>query len=199
MIDMRMKQLFFDSRTVRRSVDRTTRRVLSRFGAYVRRTARRSIRKRKRPSDPGRPPSSHTGLLRRFIWFAYEPNKRSVVIGPARLTGDGLGEAPEALEYGGTVEKEARRITPAEFMEHGFGPVAVGAPGGRMVKTATGVHRVTRAPIRTMRQARRAARIHNDLGIGGRPRTRVRPRPFMRPAFEQEKPQLPAMWRDSLR
>lgn len=100
MIDMRMKSLFFTSKAVTSRVDAATRRVLSKFGAFVRRTAKSSIRKRKKASEPGQPPSSHTGLLKKFIWFGYEPNKRSVVIGPARLTSK-TGEAPEILEHGG--------------------------------------------------------------------------------------------------
>ena len=51
----------------------------------VRTTARHSIHKRKRTIAPGEPPSSHTGLLRRFIFFGYDRERRSVVIGPARL------------------------------------------------------------------------------------------------------------------
>ena len=142
MIRFEMTQLFFDSKKVRRSVDRTTRRVLSKFGAFVRRTARSSIRKRKKPSAPGSPPSSHIGLLKKFIWFGYEPAKRSVVIGPARLSQAGRGEAPSLLEYGGTGIVERR---------------------------------------------------------GKRKRAKVRPRPFMGPAFEKEQPKLPAMWRGSVR
>lgn len=142
MIRFEMTQLFFDSKKVRRSVDRTTRGVLSKFGAFVRRTARSSIRKRKKPSAPGSPPSSHIGLLKKFIWFGYEPAKRSVVIGPARLSQAGRGEAPHLLEYGGTGTVERR---------------------------------------------------------GKRKRAKVRPRPFMGPAFEKEQPKLPAMWRGSVR
>ena len=95
-----MKHLFFDSPKVIATVDKTTRRVLSRFGAFVRTVAKRSIRKRKSHSPPGQPPSSHIGLLKKFIWFGYEPHKHSVVIGPARLSGKNRGEAPSLLEYG---------------------------------------------------------------------------------------------------
>jgi hypothetical protein len=101
-IDMRIKDLFFDKKAVRDKVDAGTRRVLSKFGAFVRRTARSSIRKRKKTSQPGSPPSSHTGLLKKFIFFGYDPRKDSVVIGPVRLTQKGRGEAPSLLEYGGT-------------------------------------------------------------------------------------------------
>ncbi len=100
MIDMRVKYLFFDSGKVRAATSRAERRVLSRFGAFVRRGARSSIRKRKGTSQEGKPPSSHTGLLKKFIFFAYEPQRQTVVIGPARLN-QKTGDAPAALEYGG--------------------------------------------------------------------------------------------------
>jgi len=100
MIGMNVRQMFFDRKAVRSAVDRTARRVLSKFGAFVRRGAKSSIRKRKRTSSPGEPPSSHTGLLKKFIFFGYDRGRRSVVIGPARLN-QAVGDAPAALEYGG--------------------------------------------------------------------------------------------------
>ena len=142
MIRFEITKLFFDKKAVRDKVDAGTRRVLSKFGAFVRRTARSSIRKRKKTSSPGSPPSSHIGLLKKFIFFGYDPRKDSVVIGPVRLTQKGRGEAPSLLEYGGTTKVEHR---------------------------------------------------------GKRKRAKVRPRPFMGPAFEKEQPKLPAMWRDSVR
>jgi len=102
MIGMKFKRMFFTSKAVLSATDRATRRVFSKFGAYVRRAAKSSIRKRKAISAPGKPPSSHTGLLKRFILFGYDPAKRSVVIGPLRLTRRGRGDAPQALEEGGT-------------------------------------------------------------------------------------------------
>ena len=102
------KALFFDRRAVTDATDRATRRVFSRFGAYVRRAARSSIRKRKRPAEAGKPPSSHTGLLKRLILFAYEPARCSVIIGPVRLSRK-IGSAPEALEHGGRSQVTSRR------------------------------------------------------------------------------------------
>jgi len=142
MIRMVTKAMFFDRKKVLGAVDRTTRKVLSRFGAFVRTTARHSIRKRKGVSEPGSPPSGHVGLLKKLILFGYDANRRSVVIGPMPLR-SGPGEAPSLLEYGGRARRKDRR--------------------GRNV-TAT-----------------------------------YRPRPFMGPAFENEKPKLPAMWADSVR
>ena len=145
MIGLDFKRMFFDTKTVRSKTDKATRRVLSKFGAFVRQTAKRSIRKRKKTSEPGKPPSSHTGLLKKFIYFGFDVVRRSVVIGPVRLTRKGRGEAPSVLEYGGTV---------------------------------------------TMRSRRRA---------GKKRRAHIRPRPFMGPAMEKEKQQLPALWRDSVK
>lgn len=93
------KEGFFDRAKVLAAADRATLRVLSRFGAYVRQRARSSIRKRRRVSQPGQPPSSHVGLLKDLIFFSYEPSARSVVVGPT-LTNRPTG-APETLEYGG--------------------------------------------------------------------------------------------------
>jgi hypothetical protein len=106
MIDLRVKRFFFDRPAVLSKVDAATRRVLSKFGAFVRRTAKSSIRKRKKASPPGKPPSSHTGLLKRLIFFGYDPGKRSVVIGPEPLRS--TVEAPPLLEYGGTARRKGR-------------------------------------------------------------------------------------------
>jgi len=144
-IGMDIKRMFFDRKAVTGAVDKATGRVLSRFGAFVRRTARSSIRKRKRTSRPGEPPTSRTGLLKRFIFFGYDPSRRSVVIGPARLN-QKVGDAPEALEYGG------------------------------MTTVVEGT-----------RHKRRKRKV------------RIVARPYMGPAFEQERPKLAAMWRDSIR
>lgn len=99
------KKFFFDRAAVERAVDNGTRRALSRFGSFVRQRARTSIRKRKATSKPGSPPSSHEGSLRRLILFAYDPSRKSVVIGATPFK---RGEAPALLEYGGTVTRKGR-------------------------------------------------------------------------------------------
>lgn len=141
MVHMKLKSLFFDRQAVIGAVDKATRKVLSKFGAFVRTGARHSIRPRKKISAPGSPPSSHVGLLRRLIYFGYDPARRSVVIGPTPL--NRTAEAPPLLEYGGR----------------------------RKFKDARGKQR----------------------------RAFYRPRPFMGPAFDREKPKLPAMWAGSIR
>ena len=101
---LRMKtvslDMFFDTDRVKRAADTATRKNLSKAGAFVRTTARNSIRKRKKISEPGQPPSSHRGLLKRFIFFGYDTERKTVVVGPMRLS-QKVGAAPEALEHGG--------------------------------------------------------------------------------------------------
>jgi hypothetical protein len=140
MIGMVTKQMFFDTKAVMGAVDRATRKVLSKFGAFVRTAAKHSIRKRKAVSQPGSPPSSHAGHLRRLIFFGYDPTRKSVVIGPTPFRSE--AEAPPLLEYGGRAVRANRK-------------------GKKVVAT-------------------------------------YRPRPFMGPAFEAEKPKLPAMWAESV-
>jgi len=112
---LRMKtvsvEMFFDRKKVLRAADRANRRNLSKAGAFIRTTAKHSIRKRKAAAPPGSPPSLHTGLLRRFIFFGYERSRQTVVVGPMRLN-QKAGTAPAALEHGGTsvvVEGTRRR------------------------------------------------------------------------------------------
>ncbi len=106
MLDLRIKQMFFDRPKVRRAVDAARRKVLSKAGAFIRQTARTSIRKRKGSSKPGNPPHSHVGLLRRFILFGYDRQSDTVVVGPVGFRDS---TAPRVLERGGTTTVTRRR------------------------------------------------------------------------------------------
>lgn len=99
---------FFDRPKVQRAMDATTRRALSKAGAFVRTRARTSIRPRKGSAQPGKPPHSHDGDLRRGIVFAYDRPNQSVVIGPLAYNIDG-GRVPEVLEFGGPLVKVFRQ------------------------------------------------------------------------------------------
>lgn len=107
MIDMRIKKLFFDRPKVQRAVDKAKRRALSRAGAFIRTTAKHSIRKRKGSAPPGSPPHSHVGLLRRLIFFGYDERTDSVVVGPV---GFKRSDAPHVLEFGGKVALKTPRM-----------------------------------------------------------------------------------------
>lgn len=111
MIGMRVnkaKGLFFDRAAVMSKTTAAERRVLSKFGAFVRTSDRSSMRRRKKPSAPGQPPSAHVGLIKQFLFFVYDPGRKSVVIGPAKLNKPSAN-ALEVLESGGRVTIMSRR------------------------------------------------------------------------------------------
>ncbi|TWU12860.1 hypothetical protein CA54_16860 [Symmachiella macrocystis] len=124
----------FNPRAVVSPKERATRHVLSRFGSFVRRTARSSIRKRKRVSGSGDPPSSHEGGLRRLLLFAFDMAAQSVVVGPL-LYRSGVAEL---LEEGGQAVRRGKRVS-------------------------------------------------------------YEPRPFMGPAYQENLPKVPSLWRDSIK
>jgi hypothetical protein len=152
---------FFDREAVTDRLDAATRKNFNEFGRLVRARAQRSILIREGSASPGQPPHGHksgfrerrsrsTGrvrtrrvsLLREFIFYSFDQQSKSVVVGPVRLNGTISSESLPALEYGG--------------------------PSTAKIK-------------------------------GKRRRIRVAAHPFMRPAAAAELPQLPAMWRDSVR
>lgn len=111
------KAAFFDAKAVRDKLDPATRRALSKMGAFIRRRAKSSIRKRKRVGTPGQPPSSHEGSLKRLIFFAYDADRQSVVIGPVAFR---KGEAPKLLEHGGSAQKIYKSGTSKQLHYHKF-------------------------------------------------------------------------------
>lgn len=109
-----IKKLFFDRKSVLSAVDEGTRKVLAKFGAFVRQRSRSSLKTKKGTSAPGAVPYSHTGKLKGGILFAYDPSTRSVVIGPTRF---GSSNAPRLLESGGVGKVEGR---PANYPARPF-------------------------------------------------------------------------------
>jgi len=186
------KRGFFDAESVIKAMDKGTAKALSKHGAFVRRRAQTSIRYRLQPSEPGQPPSAHrtmtrnktnkkTGVtkkqqvspLREFLFFAYEFNVRTVVIGPAATNQrNALGmegkTVPEVLEYGGTVGI-------LEYLARSY----VGADGVKVPE------RWRRIDLRSPRRA---------SGRPQRQRTASYPaRPYMNPAHQAELKTLPAL------
>lgn len=192
-------RVFFDRKAVESMMDRETRKAYIAFGGLTRTIAIRSMRKRKGPSKPGEPPHSHRGLLRKFLFFAYERDSKTVVIGPELLTvaaGYERGTVPAALEYGeGT--PGFRRKAP-DFKIGDYGPVVVGEGRGRMTWTAYGKMPVVRATLRSQAQVIRARRLSEEYGIHGRPakgqKVNIAARPYMRPAFAKAQEKLPDIW-----
>ena len=109
MIDMKYRLAFFDTKAVTSAVSKAKRKVLSKAGAFVRRTAKGSIRQGKGPSIPGSPPRSHTGLLKKFIFFAHDKDRDSVIIGPEKIIAKGR-DVPRITEEGGRSVATTRRV-----------------------------------------------------------------------------------------
>jgi hypothetical protein len=120
-IGFEKKQLFFDRQIVIDAVGRAGAKNLSKAGSFIQRSARSSLRRRKKVSPPGEPPSVHTKdrvATLKNIWFVFEPRQRSVVVGPLKLNGSRLEGSnrptvPALHELGGfavvTSRKRKRR------------------------------------------------------------------------------------------
>ncbi len=105
-VGFKFKGAFFNTSKVLAATSKATRKVLSRFGAFVRQTAKRSMRQKRGESKPGQPPHSHEKLIKRFMFFGFDFNKSAVVIGPALLkNADQQPRGLEALEHGGTISR----------------------------------------------------------------------------------------------
>lgn len=113
MFNFRVKKLEFDADRVMRAVEEAGARAMRKAGAFIRTSARSSIRKRKRVSEPGKPPSSHVGHLKRLIVFDYDRYANSLIVGPMLFTGAKKERVlpedtvPHTLEYGGKATKLA--------------------------------------------------------------------------------------------
>lgn len=93
--------VFFNAKQVMSESEKAEKRVLGRFGFLTMNDARKSMRKKKKPSKKGAPPRVVRGLLKNFLFYVYDRFKQSVITGPVRLTGfKDAGVAPEELEYG---------------------------------------------------------------------------------------------------
>jgi hypothetical protein len=113
-ITMRMKDVFFDRAAVKNRMTKANRKALSKAGAFIRRRARSSLRRRKKPSPPGQPPSVHTNdrvATLKNVLFAYDPHNESLVVGPVKLNQKALlgpqlagATVPQIQEFGARVK-----------------------------------------------------------------------------------------------
>lgn len=183
------KDAFFDREAVREAVGAVEAFNLSKGGSFVRQTARRSMRRRKKASAPGTPPSSHTAeqqvaagskrgrgpLLKDRLFYQFDSSTRSVVVGP-ELLGGSKTEAAETEEFGKTktrTVKVYRRRQPSE----------------RKPRTA--------AQSAAFQRLKREGRLRDNVRRESR-QFKYPARPFMRPALEKEMPRILGVWKDSV-
>ena len=166
------KSRMLDVNKIEDETDRANCRSLARFGAFVRRDAMDRLRSRSRSAKPGQGPTKWMGYLKRFLYFVADLRNQNVIIGPARLANmptPGGVTVPELLEYGGTVR---RKVTRSML--------------GRL--------------FRARRYNRSAADVFRALKpyVGQTVTMEYEPRPYMGPAFEENKKKVDDIWVDSL-
>lgn len=92
----------FDQDGLVARIARASRDILRRAGAYVRRVAQRKVVTSPKASQPGQPPHSRRGLLKRAILFGSDGDK-SVLVGPGFNL---VGPSMSAHEFGGKYRRE---------------------------------------------------------------------------------------------
>lgn len=178
---------FFDRAAVIAKLDPAKRKALSKAGAYVRRTAKGLMRKRKGHSPPGKPPAVIKGSLKRRLFFAFDRTSESVVIGPEKFgMRKFIGKpVPAVHEFGG---RGRSRLLPLD----------------KQPTQATYMYVRNRyvAPMnrRPSRYTPRNQRLRYLPGKRTRP-ARYPKRPYMRPALEKEiaKGSLPKAFQNIVR
>ena len=89
----------FDPSKLLKAVSKAERQYLFRAGGLLKAISERSIKRRKKKSDPDTPPSSQKGVLKKSIWFDVDMTALNVVIGP---TFTDMHEIGYLHEFGGT-------------------------------------------------------------------------------------------------
>lgn len=179
---VKVTSLFFDRAVVTNAMDKANVRALSKAGAFIRRAAQTSMGYRKlgRASGAGNPPFAHRekgAKLRKLLFFSYDPQSKSVVVGPVAF--GPKAEAPNLNEFGGTVTRRRTvRVAPARVRP-----------------------KATKA-----QKAAFARKLKTGEVITAKPPTKVTtatakypPRPYMNPALQKELPNLPKRWANSLK
>lgn len=107
-----------ETQNVERAVIRAENRVLNKIGYVTMSDARRSIRPGRKVSQPGKPPRSKLGTLKRGIRYAVDKEQKLVVMGPEYLPRKSK-DAPQALEHGGvsvTAQGDRIKVEQRPFM-----------------------------------------------------------------------------------
>lgn len=192
------QRLFFDSEKVLKALENGERRALVRNAGFIRTIARRSLRsagKKGKVSQPGEPPRSVTGKLKKFLNFSYDPATRSAVIGPEGFgwlhfttTGLDISEPiPAILEYGGEYRVFEERYTKGPY---------------KTLWSRVDLRRTDRkAWLRFTEENGGRGFVSDKHGVERETRmrtVRIAKRPYMRPALDKARPRLIEMWKDTM-
>lgn len=130
---MQSKASYFDRKPIIDKLDKATRRVLSKFGAFVRTRDITSMLRHNVPRGFGvktkvsnrdgvspvdTPPYPHVGTMVKNVEFSYDEIAHSVVVGPALIVGKtGTRNALHAMEYSGpSLMKSTNRATKGQLL-----------------------------------------------------------------------------------
>lgn len=195
---------FFDRAEVLAALRESERIALMRMGALVRTVAQRSMRRRKKASKPGSPPSARTdrprgGLLRNLLAFSYDPASKSVVIGSVPL---GKAQVPGLMEHGGPWSGPNPRRRP-RHVGSGAPVRLLGSPGrGKTTRKVRGDEKnrhAVYARLRSAAQVRRAEEIETQLYGPMQLKVTIAARPYMSAAAAATAAQRDRIWADSIR
>jgi hypothetical protein len=186
------KRFFFDREVVIQAVGRATATAMSKAGAFIRRRAQTSMRYRQygKASTPlVQPPFAHQPkpFLRKYLYFAYSPFKRSLIVGPVKLdavyfnhSGEPVtGTVPSIHEFGGEVRQlQVLKVTRRDY-------------AGRFARQKDATFKSNQGTW-VKASLKRKSRL-------GKRRTRLRiirypARPYMRPALMAELTNIPRAW-----
>lgn len=192
---------FLDRSAVVNLVDKKTRFVLNEFGKRTMYRDRRSQKKKLGSSPPGQPPHAHVGLVKKFTYYKFKPETRSVIIGPELLPGKRQDNL-HRLEYGGSLYGHANpRRRRRHYGEAGIvdyarrGEVGTAKGAARIKDKHWKVRYVQFARITNSRIMAKVEQMETEIygpyWIGGK---RVAARPHARPAGEAETQRLDEIW-----
>lgn len=177
---------YLDRKGIVHRVREGSRQALNKAGAFIRTRARSSIRpggKKGRVSQPGEPPRSHVGTLKRGILYGIDERgfQLSTVIGPLKEDAQSgrpvIGTVPRVLEQGGDVE-----LTELFHKARVWGDLR-GTAAAENIGYWQIVSRRKKLPPNARTRKRT---IH------------IEPRPFMGPALKQEQSTLVNLWAKSV-
>jgi hypothetical protein len=181
-VTFKVREAFFDRPKVIKALKRAKRKALSKAGAFVRKRARSSLRRRKRASAPGSPPSAHASSSQpslKTILFAFQAASESTIVGPVQL--NQVNFTVESVTS--TVPGLHERGETAIIREYRYAPIE-GDSASVNWRRVDGRRRYDERPGYRFESRRRTARYPK--------------RPFMRPALEAEAPNFPELFRNSI-
>ncbi len=183
------------SRAVKKKMESESFKSLKHAGGAIRKTAIRSVRRRKKASSPGSAPSTRTGHLKRIIRF--ETDETSVDVGP---TNEFEKTIWPLHEFGGTAKGKKLEDKSKLLKVGDFGPIS--ATAAKKKRSGSSGDKVVRVKIQTQAQAARANRIQAEQFGKAAARAaadrKYPKRPFMGPALQKMRDRLPSYWKGAL-